>query len=305
MIPSTTTLEAHATSDPSPIRRDPALVHYRHPVRFYLLATAIPWVLWFAAAWVSRQPDPSLTWVSALGLAGLIAPVLVAGWFIGRDTILRHDVAARLIGRGALTPWIAVSAVFLLPASLLLATALSIPLGYEANQFLLQDGFSFTAGLVPVWLVLVMAPILEELAWHTYGTDALASRMRILTATLVFALVWSLWHLPLGFIEGYYQNEVAEEGILHTANFVFSILALLVLMNWLYYRSGRSVLVVVVFHLSANIGNELFMTHPDTKVIQTALLLVLAAAVVWHDRALFLAKPQDRPVGLLSATPQA
>lgn len=294
MIPSTDTLEPATTNDPSPLHRDPALVHYRHPVRFYLLATAIPWALWFAAAWVSRQPDPSMAWVSALGLAGLIAPVLVAGWFVGRDPVLRHDVAARLVGRGALTPWIAVSAILLLPASLLLATALSLPLGYDSSQFLLQDGFSFTAGLVPVWLVLVMAPILEELAWHTYGTDALASRMRVLTATLLFALVWSLWHLPLGFIEGYYQNEVAEEGLLHTANFVFSILALLVLMNWLYYRSGRSVLVVVVFHLSANVGNELFMTHPDTKLIQTALLLALAIAVVWHDRELFLARPQDR-----------
>lgn len=294
MIPSTETQEPPTTNDPSPLHRDPALVHYRHPVRFYLLATAIPWALWFAAAWVSRQPDPSMAWVSALGLAGLIAPVLVAGWFVGRDPVLRHDVAARLVGRGALTPWIAVSAILLLPASLLLATALSLPLGYDSSQFLLQDGFSFTAGLVPVWLVLVMAPILEELAWHTYGTDALASRMRVLTATLLFALVWSLWHLPLGFIEGYYQNEVAEEGLLHTANFVFSILALLVLMNWLYYRSGRSVLVVVVFHLSANVGNELFMTHPDTKLIQTALLLALAIAVVWHDRELFLARPQNR-----------
>ncbi|MGM0385306.1 MAG: CPBP family intramembrane glutamic endopeptidase [Actinomycetota bacterium] len=302
MIPSTEAPASPVTSDPSPLRRDPALVHYRHPVRFYLLATAIPWALWFGAAYLSRQPDASMAWVSALGLAGLIAPVLVAGWFIGRDPALRRDVAARLVGRGAFTPWIAISAVFLLPASLLLATALSVPLGYDANQFLLREGFSFTAGLVPVWLVLVMAPILEELAWHTYGTDALASRMRVLTATLVFAAVWSLWHLPLGFIEGYYQNEVAEEGVLHTANFVFSILALLVLMNWLYYRSGRSVLVVIVFHLSANFGNELFMTHPDTKLIQTALLLVLAVAVVWHDRQLFLAKPQDRSVGFLPAT---
>jgi len=72
------------------------------------------------------------------------------------------------------------------------------------------------------------------------------------------------------------------------------MVALLVLMNWLYYRSGRSVLVVIVFHLSANFGNELFQTHPDTKLIQTALLLVLAAVVVWHDRRLFLTTPEQR-----------
>jgi hypothetical protein len=25
---------------------------YRHPVAFYVLATAIPWALWFTAAWL-------------------------------------------------------------------------------------------------------------------------------------------------------------------------------------------------------------------------------------------------------------
>lgn len=291
----TLTVPPTAVVPGSPPGRDLVLVHYRNPVRFYLLATAIPWAFWFGAAYVSRQPEPSRLWISVLGLTGLIAPVVVAGWFIGGDPVLRRDVGARLVGRGAFTPWIAISAVFLLPASLLLATALSVQLGYDANQFQLRDGFSFTAGLVPVWIVLVAASILEELAWHTYGTDALASRMRVLTATLVFTVIWALWHLPLGFIEGYYQNEVAEEGPLHVANFVFSIVALLVLMNWLYYRSGRSVLVVIVFHLSANFGNELFLTHPDTKLIQTALLLVVAAGVVWHDRRLFLTTPVRRP----------
>lgn len=296
MVPSPNALTVPPATvvSASPLPRDPVLVQYRNPVPFFLLATAIPWAFWFAAAWVSRQPDPSRLWISVLGLAGLIAPVAVAGWFIGRDPVLRRDVAARLVGRGTFTPWIALSAVFLLPASLLLATALSIPLGYDAAQFQFRDGFSFTAGVVPVWIVLVAASILEELAWHTYGTDALASRMRVLTATLVFTVIWALWHLPLGFIEGYYQNEVAEEGALHVANFVFSMVALLVLMNWLYYRSGRSVLVVIVFHLSANFGNELFQTHPDTKFIQTALLLVLAAVVVWHDRRLFLTTPEQR-----------
>lgn len=297
MVPSPKILSVPpaAVVPAAPPPRDPVLVHYRNPLSFFLLATAFPWAFWFGAAYVSRQPDPSRLWISVLGLAGLIAPVVVAGWFIGRDPVLRRDVARRLVGRGALTAWIAVAAVFLLPASLLVATALSVPLGYDPGQFQLREGFSFTAGVVPVWIVLVAASILEELAWHTYGTDALASRMRVLTATLVFTVIWALWHLPLGFIEGYYQNEVAEEGPLHIANFVFSMVALLVLMNWLYYRSGRSVLVVIVFHLSANFGNELFQTHPDTKLIQTALLLVSAAVVVWHDRRLFLTIPDRRP----------
>jgi len=50
-------------------------------------------------------------------------------------------------------------------------------------------------------------------------------------------------------------------------------------------------LLAVLFHLTANVGNEIFATHPDSKVIQTAMLLVLVAWLVWRERALFFAKP--------------
>ena len=75
-----------------------------------------------------------------------------------------------------------------------------------------------------------------------------------------------------------------------------SVLPFMILMNWLYYRCGRSILVAIVFHVSANVGNELFLTHPDTKVIQTGLLLIVSAVVLWRERRLFFTRPlrQDR-----------
>jgi membrane protease YdiL (CAAX protease family) len=269
---------------------------YRHPVAFYVLATAIPWALWFTAAWLSRQPDPSQVTVAVmtgLGLAGLAAPVVVAIWFIRRDGLTR-DVLTRLVAPRGTRAWIWLAAVGLLPAALLVATALSIPFGYDLSQFELRNGFSFMTGLMPAWITLALAPVLEELAWKTYGTDALTSRMNVLWTSLVFGVVWVLWHVPLGFIKGYYQAEVVDEGLIHTLNYTVSLIPFVILMNWLYYRAGRSVLVAIVFHLAANFGNELFLTHPDTKVIQTALLLVLSVVVVWRDRELFLTPPGRR-----------
>ena len=55
----------------------------------------------------------------------------------------------------------------------------------------------------------------------------------------------------------------------------------------IYYRSGRSILVAVLFHLAANLGNEALRTHPDTTAIQVALLVFLTVIVVWWDRDLF------------------
>lgn len=269
---------------------------YRHPLAFYVLATAIPWALWFTAAWLSNQPNPSQTTIAVmtgLGLAGLAAPVVVAIWFIRRDGLTR-DVLTRLVAPRGTRAWVWLAAVALLPAALLVATAISIPFGYDLSQFEFRNGFSFASGLLPAWITLLLAPVLEEIAWKTYGTDALVSRMKVLWASLVFGVVWVLWHVPLGFIKGYYQAEVVEEGAIHSLNLAVSLIPFVILMNWLYYRAGRSVLVAIVFHLAANFGNELFLTHPDTKVIQTALLLVLSVIVVWRDRELFLTPPARR-----------
>lgn len=270
-----------------------ATSRYRRPVAFYVLATAMPWAFWFTAAWLSHRPDPHQGVLAALGIAGLVAPVVVAIWFIHGEGLMR-DVWSRLVSPPQATARIWLMAVFLLPGSLLLATAISVAFGYDLSQFRLQDGFSFTAGLLPAWVVLLLAPVLEELAWKTYGTDALAARMNILWTSLVFGAIWVLWHVPLGFIKGYYQAEVVEEGWIHSVNYAVSLLPFLILMNWLYYRGGRSVLVAVVFHLAANFGNELFQTDPDTKVIQTAVLLVLSVVLVWRDRDLFLTPPSRR-----------
>ncbi len=142
-----------------------------------------------------------------------------------------------------------------------------------------------------MWVLLVGAALIEEVAWHSYGTDALVGRMRVFTASMLFTLIWALWHLPLAFINGYYHNEVVETGWLHTLNFPLSMVAFVVLMNWLYFRAGRSILITVIFHATANVVNEIFMTHPDTKIIQTALLLIVAAAVVVRERELFFGRP--------------
>lgn len=274
---------------------DPIIGRYDHPVRFYALATAIPWVLWLGAAYLSHLPTQSgavAAWTAVLGIAGLAAPALVAAWLVRNQPLVLADLRRRLFWPSGVGKSYLVCALGLLLASVLAATAISLLFGYSVDQFQFRGGFSFTSGLVPVWVILVLAPVLEELAWHSYGTDALVTRMRVFTASLVFVPIWTLWHAPLSFIRGYYQSEIVASGWLHALNFPLSLIPFVVLMNWLYYRTGRSITVAIVFHLTAGFANEIFRTHPDTKLIQTAVLLVVAIVVVLTNRDLFFASPR-------------
>lgn len=267
----------------------PITYQYNRPIAFYTLVTVIPWGFWFCAAYLSRLENQSpavLTWTALLGVCGLVAPVLVVVYLVRKKPDLQADILNRLVPK-KINWFYAATTLLLLPSSILAAQTVSITFGYSPDQFQLRGGFTFTAGLLPVWFTLIGAAIFEELAWHSYGTDTLLRKMSVFKASMVFTGFWALWHLPLGFIEGYYHNEVVEMGWLHTLNFPLSMVAFVILMNWLYFRTGRVILVAVVFHITANLANEVFMTHPDTKIIQTVLLLLLSAVILATNRDLF------------------
>jgi hypothetical protein len=120
----------------------------------------------------------------------------------------------------------------------------------------------------------------------------LVPKVLTFTASMIFAVYWALWHAPLSSINGYYHSNLVAEGIIYSLNFVVSLLPFVVLMNWLYYKSGRNILVTVIFHLTANTFNKLFATHPDSKVIQTILLVFVALYVLSSDKEMFFGRKQ-------------
>jgi membrane protease YdiL (CAAX protease family) len=255
--------------------------------------------LWFAAARYSRLEPTSahnLQLVSLFGVAGLISPVVVAFALILPSKDLRADVGSRFGSLGSVRPLYLLLTFLLLPASIVVAQLVSLGFGYSAEQFALSPVPAFTAGIFSPWFPLIAAPVLEELAWHSYGTDCLRRSMSLFTTSMVFAIIWALWHLPLAFIKGYYQNNLAESGMIYGINFAVSLFPFVLLMNWLYYKSGRSILVAIVFHLSANIANTIFATHPDSKIIQTGLLTILTVVLLASDRRFFFARSlEERP----------
>lgn len=181
--------------------------------------------------------------------------------------------------------------------SILLAQAISLLFGYSPAQFVITGNYTFTSGVFPVWFLLIMAPVIEELAWHSYGTDSLRARFSLFTTSMIFALFWGIWHIPLGSIQGYYQTQLVEAGWIHAANFLVSIFPFVIIMNWLYYKTGRNMLVPVVFHISAGYFNEIFATHPDSKVIQTGLLIVFAIVIIAREKHFFFNSPPSQATG--------
>ncbi len=266
---------------------------YKHPFLFYSLSTIIPWIFWFGAGYLSHHiaGNPFFQKLSGiLGVVGLLAPVAVALAFMLPYRALRNDFFSRFFNFRGIKPIYIALTLLLMLASILLAQAISLLFGYSATQFRFAEHYSFTSSVLPVMFILIVAPLVEELAWHSYGTDCLRQRFSLFTTSVIFALFWGVWHFPLSTIEGYYHSNVVESGVIYSLNFLFSLIPFVLIMNWLYYKANRNILVPIVFHITAGLFNEIFATHPMSKVIQTGLLIIVSVVIVLRERSFFFGK---------------
>ena len=271
--------------------------HYHHTKSFYIASITIPWTLWFVVAYVSHKYYGEYTLLTSLGgLLGLLAPLFIALVLILPNKILRADFLNRLFNFKSIEPTYIIAAFLLMPFSILTAQLVSLLFGYGTEQFQFREGFTFTSGIFPVWFILLFAPLVEELAWHSYGTDSLRTKFNLLNTSIVFALFWGIWHLQLSFIKDYFHSNLVESGIIYSINFFVSLFPFVLIMNWLYYKTKRNILITVIFHISAGYFNEIFLTQPASKVIQTALLLVISLYLVISNKEFFLKRINGQTV---------
>ncbi len=267
--------------------------NYRNPGIFYLLSTILPWTFWFTAGYISHQPGNAglnMNIAIMLALIGLVSPMIIAFLLMNRNPELRKDLCRRFLNFKGINPCYIFLTCFIMLASILAAMAISLLFGYSPHQFVITGHFTFSSGVLPVWFLLIIAPVFEELAWHSYGTDCLRNKFNLFFTSLIFGAYWAIWHIPLSTIKDYYQANLVESGWIYSLNFMISIIPYVLIMNWLYYKTKRNILLPIVFHITAVFFNEIFATHPDSKIIQTILLLILAIWLIIRDKEFYFSK---------------
>ena len=172
-------------------------------------------------------------------------------------------------------------------------SSLLISLLFGKSPLQLQFEQQFLSNpLIFILTMFIYGPLPEELGWRGYGIDSLRSRLNLFNASLVLALIWSIWHIPLFFLEGSYQNQLLHylPGLIA---FFVALIPTEIITDWIFYKNNRSTLSAILFHFSVNFSGELLQFDPFTKVIQAILLIAIAALIVVKDRKMFFTKEFD------------
>lgn len=261
------------------------------PLFFFSMTFLATFVLWFAGAYVSFQDDKSGLYM-LLMLPGLMVPFLISLVMIlkSKNSDLKKDFVNRLINLRLIQPKMLPVIVLIMPLAVLASILLSLPFGGSISQFHFAEGFSFSTGLVPVLLILVLAAGFEELGWRGYAFDSLQSRYNFFTASIIFSILWSLWHFPLIFVNNSYQYEIFHENIWFGVNFFVSIIPMGVIISWICIKNRKSIIAAILFHFIINISQEMLEMTQITKCIETVVLTVVVVAIIAIDKEMFFSK---------------
>lgn len=238
-----------------------SFVKKRQIVIFFALTFVISWYPWYTGGHGFKAAGPSY--------AGLIVVALVGGW-AGIKEALRRLLRWRVGAK-----WWAVALLGPL-AITLVAIGIHVQSGGEAPNFL---SWKQEPHMVLVLVLILISPMggaggEEPFGWRGYAQPRLQAkwgRWGPLLASLIIGIVWAVWHLPE------FYNPASTQYALGWSGFVpliISEIANSIIMTWLYFKTGGSVLVAgVIWHLAID-------TFGSTMLVDFTVSGMLAGDVV-------------------------
>jgi membrane protease YdiL (CAAX protease family) len=208
------------------------------------------------------RPSPlhPLHYLAAFGpsIAGIVMAATTEGWNGVRNLF------ARLVPSRSVLPWYA--AVLIGFPALNLAAAQLLSPGFLTRLPAWPRLFS----LLPLTLVADTGPLGEEFGWRGFALPRLLKHQRPLGAALILGAIWWAWHLPFFFVPALSQHELS------IPLFLVNVLALSVIMTWLYQRTRGDLMLMILVHVAANYCGWIgvpFRAEVATEVACAALIV--------------------------------
>jgi len=129
--------------------------------------------------------------------------------------------------------------------------------------------------ILAVQYILLQIPLfiliggLEEIGWRGFMLRELTKRIPPFTSTLLVSIVWIIWHLPLFFMIGTYQNEY-----LNIPAFSISVISFSFILSTIYYKT-KSIFLCIMAHAFCNSVLNVFVSNQSLLAEIIALLFSL------------------------------
>ncbi len=216
--------------------------------------------------------------VTFMGLVIAISPAFVISSAFAVNQKVREYLNSLIKPRGLLVYYL---------------IALFVPPFLFWGGSLISDALGQTAYAIPSplgWNAILILPIAfiynfffantlgEEVGWRGFALPRLQARYSPLVASLIIALMWFAWHLPLIWPD--------PDPVPPYIFYALSFIPLSVFLTWIYNRTHGSILAVGIAHISNNIcGQILFpITNSWLIVFFVAAIVLILIDHMWDKK---------------------
>lgn len=244
---------------------------------FFAATFTMTWSCFAAGAWLrdsAALASPRFVVAQGVLLLGVFAPALVAlsltaldGGRAGLRSLLESILPSH-VGAG----WYIFAAGFFVTVKLVAAVILRVFAGT-------WPAFGTEPWHLMAVALLFSTPVQagEELGWRGYALPRMAALMGLGPASVVLGVAWASWHLPLFFVP------VSDTFHQSFPVYLLQVTAVSVVVAWLYWRTGRALLLVMLFHAAANNTKDVV---PSAVTEPTTVWTLHASPVAWTTVAL-------------------
>ncbi|MFG1961523.1 CPBP family intramembrane glutamic endopeptidase [Nonomuraea sp. NPDC049028] len=267
------------------IRRRPLL-------SFFVLANLMSWAAW----------TPYILSATGLGILDFTFPSVLGttqfagvlpGAYLG-PIFAAFIVTAVADGKAGLRRWVGrmmkwrVSWIWYLGAAAGVPTAIIISGFAVSNEDIHMPPVAVLVAYLPSLLLqMVTTGLAEEPGWRDFALPRLQRKFGPLVGTLILGPLWGFWHVPLFLSEwGGWPNVTW----LTVAEFIAFACLFSVIVTWVFNRTGQSLPLVMVLHVSVNnfmslayadmfpsIANAQQTSHVTLLASGTAAIIILVA----------------------------
>ena len=129
----------------------------------------------------------------------------------------------------------------------------------------------------------LLAGILEEIGWTGFAFPKMINRSSILKSSIYLGLIHGIWHLMADFLGNY--NALGDYWLPYFIGFVLHVVALRVLIGWVYSNTGSLLLAVLMHASSTGFYGILIST---TLSPQNRMIFYIVYGIVLCITALFV-----------------
>jgi membrane protease YdiL (CAAX protease family) len=277
------------------------LIRRRPLLSFFALALGLSWIAW--TPWILSE--------NGMGVLPFSFPVILGstqltgmlfGAYLG-PLGAAFIVTSLTTGRAGLRIWVGRLLRWRVAPRWYAVALLAVPIAVLALGTIASGGDVRAPSLLALALYvpmlafqMVTTGLAEEPGWRDFALPPLQERFGPLGAAAILGPLWGIWHLPLFLTEWGSWPAVTwmqvVEFIAFSALFNVSVM-------WLFNRSGQSLPIVMLFHVSVNSTVSVFWTEMFPTVEGAVHVLLVGAGVA---AAVVLVLTRGR-LGLPRSTP--